>query len=192
MKINYTELRQDWEKIIFAGISFIVSIIFVIFIINTFFSDNTRNETSLATQPHHSLFNENAFAFLAGINELDEDELPFSYSKSFHKPKIKRTPRVNADPKPIPKPIPKPQKNGHVIHYNGWVTLSDSGRKLAFIKVHDFRTGKLLKSDSVGIENEIFSYTVLDIGEENVIIKTPDGDEKEIPIHKNIKIINNE
>jgi hypothetical protein len=99
---------------------------------------------------------------------------------------------VNADPKPIPKPIPKPQKNGHVIHYNGWVTLSDSGRKLAFIKVHDFRTGKLLKSDSVGIENEIFSYTVLDIGEENVIIKTPDGDEKEIPIHKNIKIINNE
>lgn len=186
MNNKYKELHKDWEKIIFSGTILVLFILFVIFVINTFFADDNRNQSSVAAAPHHSLFNENAFAFLAGVTRLDEDEIPFNYRKPFRKPRIKRPPRKHTGPKP------KPEKKGHIVYYNGWVNLKDSDQKIAFIKIRDFKTGKVLKSDSVKKNDEIFDYTVLNIDDEKINIVTPDGEYREIPIHKNIKIIQNE
>lgn len=190
MAINYQvklkEMQKDWEKIILALMAAFALFFFVSFILNTFFRDDPLPELNASGSPHKSLFEENAFAFLYGVPILEETETPFNFKKPFRKPKIRKPPIATTNStKDVPKP--KPEKKGHVIHYNGWITL-DSGKKLAFLKIHDFKSGNLLKSDSVAIGNTIFKYKIINIDDEKIVIEEPNGDEKEIPIHKKITI----
>ena len=188
LKVKSKELQEDWEKIILALMASLALFLFLTFIINTFFSDESQQEMNVSGSPHRSIFEENSFAFLYGVPIIEEEETPFNLKKPFRKPKIRKPPPKEVKHIPKPNPKPKPEKQGHVIHYNGWITL-DSGEKIAFVKIHDFKTGNLLKSDSIEIGNTIFDYKILNIDDEKMILEEPNGEEKEIPIHKNITIM---
>ena len=186
LQVKFQEMQKDWEKVILGLMASFALFLFLFFILNTFFGNESPSGGNPSGSPHKSIFEENAFAFLYGVPIIEEEETPFNLKKPFRKPKVRKPPPKEVKHVKVPKP--KPEKQGHVLHYNGWIAL-ESGKKLAFVKIRDLKTGNLIKSASVETDNTISDYKIVSIDDERMIIENPNGKEQEIPIHKNITII---
>lgn len=187
LKTKLHQIQKNWEKYLFWVMLLLATVLFFSFLFDLVFADPPPPELNITGSSQKTIFGENAFAFLYGVPVMDEDESPFNFQKSFPKPKQRTWHKPKDNKKPPPKPKPKP-KEGHVIHYTGWITVA-SGEKVAFVKVMDFRSQKLLKSDTVKVGASIKGYTIKSIGDEKIEIETDDGTEKIVPIHKQITIM---
>lgn len=185
-KSQLQKIKKDWEKLFFWLMLGIAVIFFINFFIQVFFYRDPTPQFNVKGSSLNSIFGDNAFAFLYGVPLLDDDETPFNLQKQF--PKIKTTVWVPPkDKKPPPPPKPKP-KNGHNILFSGWLTVS-SGEKVAFVKVFDFRSSKLLDSNTVKIGESINGFYIKEISDEAITVTTEDGRSATVPIYEQITIM---
>lgn len=186
-KSKLNKMQKDWEKFLFWVLLLVVFGFFINFIVQVVFFKDPTPELNVTGSSQKSIFGDNAFAFLYGVPLLEEDESPFNLKKSF--PKIKKhTWHKPKNDKPKPKPKPKPIKQGRCILFSGWINVA-SGEKVAFIKVFDLRSKKLLKSDTVKIGNTINKFTLKKIEDKKIIIEEDDGRTREVPIYQQITIM---
>lgn len=185
-KIEFKKIQKDWEKLLFGIMLFVAFIFFAAFFFKIFFYEPPAPQLNITGSSQKNLFGENAFAFLYGVPVIEEEDSPFNLKKTF--PKVQRVRPKNDKPeKPTP-PKPKPVKQGHLVSYDGWITVA-TGEKVAFIKVFDMRSKKLLKSDTLKIGNAISDYKIKQIDDEKIVIESNNGQESTIPIYKQITII---
>jgi hypothetical protein len=180
------KIEKDWEKFIFGGMLCLAFFLLIAFFISLFFYNDPTHELNVTGSSQQSIFGENAFAFLYGVPLLEDDETPFNLKKSFPKQKRKKKkkkPRITKL-----KPKAKPVKQGYVVFYNGWITVA-TGEKLAFMKIHDLRSKKLLKSGTALIGGSIHNFTIKEIDDTKVVFEDQNGDTKTVPIHKQITIL---
>ena len=190
VKINFREIKKDWEKILFWLMLAVALFFFVSFFISLFFYHDSKPNLNVTGTSQKSLFGENAFAFLYGVPVLEEEESPFNLQKSFPREKS-RPPSKTTNAVPPPKPKPKPLPQGHVIMYNGWLNVA-AGGKIAFVKIVDLRSKNMLKSDNIQVGETILEYKISNIDDEMIVIEDNKGNKHTIPIYKETTIIKNE
>jgi len=176
-------ILANWEKLIF----WVMLLIFIGFLISVVIKlSRGRKDPRLAAKQvprPKPLLSDSAYAFLHGITLPGPDENPFAGKKTFAKPHIKRPPLKNGPKWKLP---PKKPKKFHLYEYTGWV--ESAGKKMAFMKIVDSKTRRIVRSATLQIGGRIGTMTICRIENEKIVVKDSQGHELFIPIHKNLKV----